>query len=71
MQHITREQIQEMIDNKKDFMLINVLRPDSFANVHIPMSVNIPIRLDGFDEKAADLIKDKNTNLVVHCSGPS
>ncbi|MDO9578876.1 MAG: hypothetical protein Q7J16_13415 [Candidatus Cloacimonadales bacterium] len=31
MKTITREEIQSLIDNKMDFVLVNALRPDSFA----------------------------------------
>jgi rhodanese-related sulfurtransferase len=68
MKSIEKETIQKLIKDKEKFVLLNALRPDSFAKVHIPDSINIPIRLEGFDEKAKRLIPDKEQMVITYCT---
>jgi hypothetical protein len=70
MKNITKEEIQKFIDDEIEFVFVNTLRPDSHAKVHIPESINIPIRLDGFDEKVSKLLPFKEQLIIVYCSGP-
>ncbi|MCF7794389.1 MAG: rhodanese-like domain-containing protein [Candidatus Cloacimonetes bacterium] len=59
MKLIEKEEIKRLLDSKTHFALVNALRPADHAKVHIPNSINLPIRLDGFDELAGELIPDK------------
>jgi len=70
MKTITKEEIQKLIADKQEFVLLNALRPDSFAKVHIPDSVNIPIRLEGFDENVGELIPNKEQMVITYCTNP-
>ena len=70
MKNITKEEILELIEKKVDMVLLNALRPDSFAKVHIPDSINIPIRLSGFDEKVAEMFPNKKRMIITYCTGP-
>jgi len=71
MKTITNEKIQKLIEDNSEFTLVDALRPDSFAKVHIPDSINLPIRLPGFDEKAKKLIPNKEQIVITYCTGPS
>ncbi len=70
MKQITKEEIQKLITDKQEFVLLNALLPAIFAKVHIPDSVNIPIRLDGFDEKVRKLIPNKEQMVITYCTNP-
>ena len=70
MKTITKEEIQKLITDKQEFVLLNALRPDSFAKVHIPDSINIPIRLDGFDENVGEFIPNKEQMVITYCANP-
>ena len=37
MKIITTEEIQKLIKKEQEFVLVNALRPDSFAKAHIPI----------------------------------
>ena len=49
MKTITKEELKQMIDNKDEFVLVNVLGKEYFDEQHIKGSINIPIGKD-FDE---------------------
>lgn len=68
MKTITKEELKDMIDNKEDFVLINVLPRESFEKQHIPGSINISIGDEDFGKKAKQEIKDKNKKIVVYCA---
>jgi len=70
MKFIEKETIQKLIKEKERFILLNALSPDSFAKVHLPDSVNIPIRLEGFDETAYELIPEKEQMVITYCADP-
>lgn len=70
MKKIEKEDIQKLLKEKQDFVLVDALKPDSFAKVHIPNSINLPIRLEGFDEKAQQAIPDKEQIVITYCTNP-
>ena len=69
MKTITREEIQKLIKEKQIFVLVDALRQDSFDKVHIPNSINLPIRLPDFNELALKLIPNKKQLIVTYCTG--
>ncbi|MBI2655290.1 rhodanese-like domain-containing protein [Candidatus Woesearchaeota archaeon] len=59
------EGLLEMIENKENFKLVEVLREDSYNEGHIPGAINIPAdMLQGLASKHLD----KNDTIVVYCS---
>lgn len=48
----------------KNFLLINVLSPETFADCHISGSINVPY--DNLTEYTKDLPKD--TEMIVYCA---
>jgi rhodanese-related sulfurtransferase len=70
MKQVEKNEILKLIDDKEDFVLVNALRPDGFAKVHIPESINLPIRLEGFDKLALENIPQKDKKVIVYCAGP-
>lgn len=63
---ITLEQLLEMKENQRPYVLLDVLSAESYANGHIPGAVNIPAA--ELAEKAAALLPDKNTTIVTYCA---
>ena len=61
------QQLKEKIDNKDDFLLIDVREPSEYEIVRIPGSILIPKQgfIDG--TALADLPQDKP--IVLHCKG--
>ena len=65
---ITTDELKQIFDARKDFMLVNTLSPIEYAEERIKGSVNIPyMHLKGGSAKLPD---DKNKMLVFYCKGP-
>jgi rhodanese-related sulfurtransferase len=62
---IAREQLRAKIDSGADFVLIDVLSPESYARRHLPGAVNIP--LSALDAGTTRLL-DKQRETVVYCA---
>lgn len=63
---ISKEKLFEMMENKEKFKLVEVLDEESYAKGHLPFAVSIPV--NKLEEKAAELLPDKNETIVVYCS---
>ncbi|MFQ5965029.1 MAG: rhodanese-like domain-containing protein [Candidatus Scalinduaceae bacterium] len=64
LKHITREALKGMIDRNENFILVDVLRPESYEEEHIPGSINIP--LEDIGEKAKKHL-DSDKEIIVYC----
>ena len=62
---IAIDQLLEMMENKEDFKLVEVLSQESFKQGHIPKAINIPV--DRLDKVAKDKLK-KTDKIVVYCA---
>lgn len=71
MRKLTARQVRDMQDQKKEFLLINVLPEEHFQREHIPGSVNVPVDEDRFLKRVEHLVKDRGTEVVVYCSDHS
>ena len=65
MQTITLETLKQKIDNDKNFILVNTLSPENFEKEHIPGSCNIPYDAENFEEKVAEEVPSKDTEIIV------
>jgi len=65
---ITREELKKWIDEKKDFVLIDVLTPASYEGRHLPNAKNVSADDTEFLEKIEKLVPDKETSVVVYCA---
>jgi rhodanese-related sulfurtransferase len=66
MTMITREQLKEYIDNKRDFTLIDALPPESYRKGHIPNAMSMPT--EQIEEFAVTRLKDKNQLIITYCA---
>jgi rhodanese-related sulfurtransferase len=51
------------------FVLVEALPPQYYEAGHLPGAINLP--LDAIEPKAAALVPDQGTEIVVYCSGPA
>lgn len=63
---ITTKQLKEKIDGKEDFVLVEVLGSETFAEFHIPGAINVPVD-DDFEENLQKAVPDKNKLFVIYC----
>lgn len=68
MDTITRDELQAKRERDDDFVLVNVLSAEQFAEEHIPGSVNIP--LDQLEDEAPERLATDD-DIVVYCASPS
>jgi len=59
------EQLLEMMGNKDNFKLVEVLSEDSYEKGHIPNAINIPV--DKLEKESGKKLK-KTDNIVVYCA---
>lgn len=65
---ITREELKKWIDEKKDFVLIDVLSEGSYNTKHLPGAVHAGVREPDFHEKVDKLAPDMAKPVVVYCA---
>jgi rhodanese-related sulfurtransferase len=65
---ITREEILARV-NDPSLLLVNVMPKETFAEGHIPRSLNLP--LSEVETKARQLFADIGRELVIYCGGPT
>jgi rhodanese-related sulfurtransferase len=65
---ITLEELLEMLENKVDFKLVEVLTKEEFNKGHIPGAINLPI--DEIEKLAKQKLK-KMEIIVVYCESYS
>lgn len=63
---ITTRDLKAKIDSREDFVLAEVLGPETFAEFHLPGAVNVPVD-DTFEENIQKAVPDKSKTVVVYC----
>ena len=66
LRFISVVQLLEMIENKEDMVIVDVLSADSYAEGHLPDAVSLP--LEELEKKAPDLLPDKSKMVVTYCA---
>ena len=54
-----------MMEQEQGYIILDVRRPDEFAEGHIPNAILIPDY--DIEEKAEEVLKDKNQLILVYC----
>jgi rhodanese-related sulfurtransferase len=49
--------------------LVDVLSPESFAAMHIPGAINLPV-VD-LARRAAEVLLDRDAAVITYCGGPT
>lgn len=63
---ISKEELKKLIDTKADFLLLDVLPPEYYAEKHIAGAQNAPVYEVVFLEYVEKLTADKDKHLVVY-----
>lgn len=64
---ISRDDLHRGLASGKRLTLVEALGPGYFADAHLPGAVNMPP--DQVDRLAPRLLPDRDTPIVVYCSG--
>jgi len=66
---ITREELKKWMDEKKEFLLIDVLSQESYEAKHLPGAKHAAVRgEENFLKKAADIASTKDAVIVIYCA---
>ena len=62
---ISMDEALKMMKNEKNYMILDVRRPDEYAGGHIPKAINVPNEEIGSAEIAE--LPDKSQLILVYC----
>jgi len=65
---ITRDELIRALRRRR-IVLVDVLAPESFAAIHIPGAINLPVA--DISRLAPELLPDRNADIVAYCGGPT
>jgi rhodanese-related sulfurtransferase len=66
---ITVPELTAKIREHARLVLVEALPPQYYDAGHLPGAINLP--LDAIEPKAAEMLPEKDTEIVVYCSGPT
>ena len=62
---ISQDEAMKMMKEQSDCLIVDVRRPDEFAEGHIAGAVNVPN--ETIEDEAPDALPDKEQTLLVYC----
>ena len=62
---ISMDEAVTMMDEETDYIILDVRRPDEFADKHIPNAINVPNETIG--EEEIPELPDKDQMILVYC----
>ena len=65
---IDRDELVRALRGKR-ITLVDVLSPESFAAMHIPGAINLPV-VD-IARRAGEVLPDRRAPIVTYCGGPT
>jgi rhodanese-related sulfurtransferase len=66
---ISRDELKQKIDRKDSFMLVETLPAVAYHHNHLPTAINLPP--ESVTSLAAQILPDKNAEIVVYCGSPT
>ena len=63
---ISRDELKQKIDRKDDFFLVETLPATAYHHNHLPGAINLPP--DAVSTLAAQLLPDKDAEIIVYCA---
>ena len=69
MLFITRNELKRMMDQRKDFVLIEARSTDEYEREHIPGAINIPLDEPGFEELVREACPEVDRDVIVYGDG--
>src|SRR5512136_3118373 len=64
---VSTAELKSMMDEMRNFVLVDTRTPEEFQEAHIKGAVSIPEKV--FEEKLSLLPGDRNALLVLYCNG--
>lgn len=68
MQIINRKELERMLERRQDFVLIETLPEEEFAQQHLPLAINVPLDDERFDDRVREAVPEPEYDIVVYCS---
>jgi len=65
---ISRDELIHALHGRR-IVLVDVLSPDSFAALHIPGAINVPVA--DLARRAPQALPDRNAAIITYCGGPT
>ena len=62
---ISQDEAMQMMQEQTDYLIVDVRRPDEFAEGHIAGAINVPS--DDITDDMPELLPDKEQTLLVYC----
>lgn len=69
MTDISRQQLEEKMDQEEDFLLVETLGEDKYNHSHLPGAVNLPP--GSLRQRAEEVLPDKGADIVLYCASPN
>lgn len=66
VKNLSRRELEDLILTGRSFKLVDVLSREHYQEEHIKGAVSLP--LEEIEDKAGDVLKDKNEMVVVYCA---
>ncbi|QDU40876.1 molybdopterin biosynthesis protein MoeB [Maioricimonas rarisocia] len=66
MQAINRDKVREMMENRGDVTVVEVLGEEYYEKFHLPGAANVPLN-DSFESSIQNVASDKSAPVVVYC----
>jgi rhodanese-related sulfurtransferase len=68
VEHITRDELKAKMDRGEDFALVDTMAEMYYRHSHLPGAINLPA--DEVRERAAEILPDKDAEIIVYCIDP-
>jgi rhodanese-related sulfurtransferase len=65
---ISRDELKVKMDRGEDFVLVDTMAQMYYRHSHLPGAINLPA--DEVRERAAEVLPDKDAEIVVYCIDP-
>ena len=62
---ISQDEAMQMMQEQTDYLIVDVRRPDEFAEGHIAGAINVPS--DDITDEMPELLPDKDQTLLIYC----
>ena len=69
IRHVSMDDIVKIMEENKDYVIVDVRTPDEYKEGHIPNAINIPN--ETINETVYNKLKDKNQLILIYCRSGS
>jgi len=64
-EHISQDEAMQIMEEESDYLIVDVRRPDEFAEGHIEGAINVPN--EGIADEMPEELPDTDQLLLVYC----